>query len=464
VAPGTTAAQADGMRLTFDRGTIVLVATDPTDSHAKDLPGALWDSRIAALRCPARYHDAVVAELRRRRVRFTDEVDGGPARPLPISRSVTLRPYQEAALAAWELAGKRGTAVLPTGSGKTRLAMAAIARSAVPALCLVPTRVLLEQWISCLHEELGIVPGQLGDGEHREGPVTVATFESAWRQMHRLGNQYRLLVVDEVHHFGTGVRDEALDMCAASWRLGLTATKPTGIAGARLDELVGQTVYELRLDELVGEFLAPFETVVLHLDLTEDERAEYDALMATFGDVMRRFKRIAPNATWEEFVSEVGRTDEGRRALAAWRRARKITAFPLAKRVMVGTLLDRHRGSRTIVFTADNPTAYAISRSHLIMPLTCDIKRKERERALALFKEGKLGALVSAQVLNEGLDVPDAEVGIIVAGSRGGREHVQRVGRVLRPRPGKRALVYELVVRSSAEVGQARKRRSALAS
>jgi superfamily II DNA or RNA helicase len=66
-------------------------------------------------------------------------------------------------------------------------------------------------------------------------------------------------------------------------------------------------------------------------------------------------------------------------------------------------------------------------------------------------------------VLNEGLDVPDAEVGIIVAGSKGEREHVQRVGRVLRPRPGKRALVYELVVRATAEVEQARKRRSALA-
>jgi len=130
---------------------------------------------------------------------------------------------------------------------------------------------------------------------------------------------------------------------------------------------------------------------------------------------------------------------------------------------MVGTLLERHRGSRTIVFTADNATAYAISRAHLIMPFTCDIKRKERERALSLFKEGKLGALVSAQVLNEGLDVPDAEVGIIVAGTRGEREHVQRVGRVLRPRPGKRALVYELVVRSSTEVGQSRRRRGALA-
>jgi len=61
-------------------------------------------------------------------------------------------------------------------------------------------------------------------------------------------------------------------------------------------------------------------------------------------------------------------------------------------------------------------------------------------------------------VLNEGIDVPDAEVGIVVAGSGGGREHVQRVGRLLRPRDGKSALVYELVVQRTAEVGRSARR------
>jgi len=454
------------MRLVFDRGTIVLLGLGPSDtSAAAALPVALWDPRIATFRSPARYHRELVAELEREGVRFVDEVAGYSATAtenLPKVK-VELRPYQEAALAAWELAGRRGIAVLPTGSGKTRVAIAATARLRVPTLCLVPTRVLLDQWARSLQELLGIVPGRLGDGEFRIDILTVATFESAWRHMHRLGNQFGLLVVDEVHHFGSGLRDEALDMCVAPWRLGLTASKPRGPAKARLEELVGPTVYELRIHELTGEFLAPFDTVVLHLDLTREEREEYEALMAGFRDVVRRVRRFCPYARWEEFAKIAARTQEGRRALAAWHRARKITAFPAAKRAMVGALLERHRAARTIVFTADNPTAYAISRAHLVMPLTCDIKREERERALDLFRQGKLSALVSAQVLNEGLDVPEAEVGIIVAGSKGEREHVQRVGRVLRPRPGKRALVYELVVRKTSEVEQARKRRSALA-
>jgi len=163
------------MRLIFDRGTIVLLSTSNTELTGAKLPGALWDSRIAALRCPARYHDELIAELVRRHVRFTDEVAGTPARLPTISEPVELRPYQEAALAAWELAGRQGTAVLPTGSGKTRLALAAIARAGVPTLCLVPTLVLLEQWMGSLRETLRIEPGQLGDGEHRTG-------RSRWRR------------------------------------------------------------------------------------------------------------------------------------------------------------------------------------------------------------------------------------------------------------------------------------------
>jgi superfamily II DNA or RNA helicase len=448
------------MRLVFDRGTLLLLDAEQPSLLA-DLPGALWDPRVHALRCPARLHERIVSELRKRLVPFTDELaapsDGG------LHAAVELRPYQEAALAAWNLSGRRGVVVLPTGSGKTRVAVAAMAHTGIATLCLVPTRVLLDQWARAIEELTGVAPGRLGDGEREVKPVTVATFESGWRHMHQLGDRFGLLIVDEVHHFGCGVRDEALDMSSAQQRLGLTATPPAGKAAARLGELLGPVIYELRLDELAGEFLAPFETVVLHLDLSPSERHEYEALMIVFRDVLRRFRAHAPDASWDEFARAAGATDEGRRALAAWRRTRRLLAFPESKRAMLAALLDRHRDARVVVFTADNATAYAISREHLVMPLTCHIGRRERERVLAHFKEGKLRALVSAQVLNEGLDVPDADIGIVVAGSKGEREHVQRVGRVLRPRPGKRALVYELVVRATGEVEQARRRRRALA-
>jgi superfamily II DNA or RNA helicase len=115
-----------------------------------------------------------------------------------------------------------------------------------------------------------------------------------------------------------------------------------------------------------------------------------------------------------------------------------------------------------LIFTADNETAYAIAREHLVMPLTCDIGRPERDDVLERFRNGDLRTLVSARVLNEGLDVPDADVAVVVGGALGEREHVQRVGRLLRPSEGKRAAVYELVTRNTIEVGQALRRRQGL--
>ncbi len=98
-----------------------------------------------------------------------------------------------------------------------------------------------------------------------------------------------------------------------------------------------------------------------------------------------------------------GRTAEGRRALFAWREARKLLASTAAKREVLHALLHRHRDERVLVFTADNDAAYVIAREHLIMPITCDIGRKERDEVLARFRGGELRALVSARVLNEGL-------------------------------------------------------------
>ena len=454
------------MRVVFDRGTLLLL-DPPRDWNPRALPGALWDSRVRAFRCPAHVMERLSAALIAAGVSFSDEVSGSrlerPTFGQPAAEAVDLRPYQQAALTAWQLAGRRGTVVLPTGSGKTRLAIAALMEAGTPALCLVPTRVLLEQWARAVKELTGLAPGLFGDGERSLAPVTIATFESAWRYMERIGHRFGLLVVDEAHHFGGGVRDEALEMCTADRRLGLSATPPTGAGAQRLAELVGPVVYELAVADLAGTFLAPLENVVIHVDLSSGERAEYEGLTRTYRDVMARFRRFNPGAEWDEFARAAGRTDEGRRALAAFHRARRLLAFPAAKRAVVGRLLDHHQGSRTLVFVGDNETAYAVARENLVMPVTCDITRKERERALILFRDGKLRALVSAQVLNEGLDVPEAEVGIVVAGRRGQREHVQRIGRVLRPRPGKRALVYELVVRGTQEVRDSRKRRRALA-
>jgi quinoprotein glucose dehydrogenase len=101
----------------------------------------------------------------------------------------------------WVGSGRRGLVVLPTGAGKTRLAVAAIGRTRLPALCLVPTRVLLEQWRKVLADAYRGVIGCFGDGEQTLAPVTVCTYESAWRHMDRLGNRFSLLIGASVVRF-----------------------------------------------------------------------------------------------------------------------------------------------------------------------------------------------------------------------------------------------------------------------
>ncbi len=449
------------MQLVFDRGTLIIRGAS---IQADDLPGIIWDPRIQSWRAPAFHHPELASQLSQR---FPDFQDA--SRPdLPVPRSApcpSLRPSQAAALSAWELSNRRGMVALPTGAGKTRAAIAAISRTRLRTLCLVPTRVLVAQWIKVL-EEAGFAPiGKYGDGSRLEHPVTVATFASALRNVETLGNRFDLLIIDEVHHFGGGAGDEVLEMCTASARLGLSATLPEEpIRRARLDLLVGPEVYRATVEELSGRYLAAFQLVTISLDLTPSERQAYDAETAVFRPVCRAFFELAPGASWSDFVLASSKSDEGRRALAAWKRSRSIVRYSAAKKSVVDDLLKRHRDNRILVFAADNDTAYAVAREHLVQPITCDIGPKERERALKRFSSGELRILVSARVLNEGIDVPASDVAIVAGGSQGCREYIQRVGRVLRPAEGKKAVVYDLVTRGTFEVRRADDHRRALAS
>lgn len=454
-------AVARAMHLQFDRGTI-LVKDVPPELDVTHAPGLLWDARVQAHRSPAFRYPALTQWLFDQGVTL-DAAGLDDQEPTQGWADAGLREYQAAALSAWELAERRGLIVLPTGSGKTRIALAAMAATRLPVLCLVPTRVLLEQWRQEIARVYPHRVGCYGEGRREIAPVTVATYESAYRSMDRIGHRFGLVVVDEVHHFGCGFRDEALEMTLAAARLGLTATPPRDPAHTtRLVDLVGPVVYELAIGDLAGRFLASFDLVALHMDLTFAERIHYATLHRVFTTAYATFRHAVPQATWADFVRAAGRSSEGRRAVAAWRAARRLLALTQAKRDTLRILLERHREARLLIFTADNTSAYAIAHEHLIMPLTCDIGRQERDQALEAFRHGQLRALVSSRVLNEGLDVPDADVAVIVGGALGEREHVQRIGRLLRPRPGKRALVYELVTRQTVEVTQAWRRRQGL--
>lgn len=446
------------MRIRFDRGTLVIDRLERGLDLLQSL-GARHDDELVAWRLPAEKLSELRGRLAAARVPSTDTI-GQIA--LQSSWSLPeLRWYQRAALGAWRDAGDRGVIALPTGAGKTLVALAAIAALGVSALILVPTRVLLDQWIRSLEAAWPHAVGRLGDGEYRVAPVTIATYASGVRWAPRIGDRFGLVIVDEAHHVGAWCPSEILEMLVAPSRLGLTATPSDSAA---LPRHIGPLVYELSIEHLRGDALADYSIETISIALEPDERMRYNAWRGEFAAFYAREARAAPGLPWREFLHLARKSERGRDAIAAWRASRALLAYPAGKRTAVRDILAKHPGDRTLVFTADNATAYAIARELLVMPITCDIGRAERASAIARFGTGETPVLVSSQVLDEGFDLPEAEIAIVVGGTSSTRRHVQRIGRLLRPRPGKRALVYELVVEKTAEVLQAKHRRTGLSS
>jgi superfamily II DNA or RNA helicase len=280
--------------------------------------------------------------------------------------------------------------------------------------------------------------------------------------MEHMGARFGIVVFDECHHLPSPAYALAARACIAPFRLGLTAT-PERADGreAVLTEVIGPFVYRKDIVELAGDYLAEYDTEHVAIDLTAEERAVYDEERAIYRDfVVRSGIRMSHPSGWGQFVMLSSRGAEGRRAMLAYRRQRAIAFAAPAKLDYLGHLLDRHRFDRAIVFTQDNATAHLVSRRFLVPVITQSTKVRERSEILAGLASGTYGAVVTSRVLNEGVDVPDANVAIVLSGSGSVREHVQRLGRVLRKKDDKRAVLYELVTRNTSEAHTSERRRA----
>ena len=253
-------------------------------------------------------------------------------------------------------------------------------------------------------------------------------------------------------------------MCTAPYRLGLTATPiPEERVVPEIRSCMGRTVCSYSIANFAGVHLAPLKQFTVHVTLTSAEQVQYNAAAAIYKEAIRNFKAQCPGGTWADFTRAALQSHAGRKALAAHRMAAQISSMAEHKHKALRQILADHADQPVLIFTADNRAAYKVSADLLIPAITCDIKAKERESILVAFQSGRIRAVVSAQVLNEGIDLPEVACGVVLGGQGGEREHIQRVGRLLRPRPGKTAVVYEVVVDGTAEVRKSADRRRALA-
>jgi superfamily II DNA or RNA helicase len=362
---------------------------------------------------------------------------------------------------AWLAASGTGVIVLPTGSGKSHVAMLAIAQKQRSALIVVPTLDLVRQWYDSLKQAFGVDVGVVGGGEHVVLPLTVTTYDSAYIHMEHLGNRFGCVVFDECHHLPSEGYALAAQQCLAPFRLGLSATpERTDGREALFEELIGPVVYRKDIVELSGTYLADYEVHTLRVALSLEERAEYDAARATYLAFLRSSGINMSSARgFSDFIMRSSASKEGQLAMAAYRRQKELAFAAPAKLDTLWQLLLRHKEERMLIFTQDNRTAYRIARQFLVPAITHQTKVTERSEILSRLASGEYSAVVTSKVLNEGVDVPEANIAVIVSGSGSVREHVQRLGRILRPKAGKRAILYEVVSADTNETGTSERRR-----
>jgi len=378
--------------------------------------------------------------------------------------AVEPRAYQAEALAAWLAAEGRGTVILPTGAGKTVLAMMAIERLKLRTLIIVPTIELLHQWRGAVIERLGVAAdkvGVIGDGRRELRPITVITYASASMPEAPIGG-FGLLVCDEAHHLPAPGHQAIAERSGAPYRLGLTATPERGDGQEQLlYSLIGRPVYRRTPEELSAEgHLARFREQRIYVDLSPDEAMRYGALMGEWKWFLARKRGALARGGdfFGELIRRSGNDPAARSALRAHHQARMIALNAEAKIVETARLLAQHRAEKVLIFSEYNLLVDRLSRALALPSLTYRTPPEERRLTLERFRSGAYSKLAAGRVLNEGVDVPDASVAIVVSGNSTPREHIQRLGRVIRPK-AREAVLYELVTRYTSEVGAARKRR-----
>ena len=362
--------------------------------------------------------------------------------PPPPKVDVRLYKFQAQALNAWLDAGCRGVIVVPTGGGKTYIGLIALAYLSVPTLICVTTIELARQWIQKIKEHLGIEDvGLLGGGKHDIKDITVAIYNSAVKHIDKLKDRFDLFIADESHHIPAKVFKEIAFRLKARKRLALSATP------YRLDRneallffTMGGIVYKAKYEEMVRLNLAsPLKYYRVYVRLSPEESMLYsqaNGLPNSNPAKVQKLMKIAFNAKekYEVLKKIIQKLSED-----------KILVF--------------------CQYVEQAKKAYKVIRDVAkgqVVLLTGSTKSGLRKRYFEQFKEGKKRIIVTTTVLDEGIDVPDAETAIIMSGSGTERQMIQRIGRVIRYRPNKVAKVIEIITKNTIEEKIAERRAKVL--
>lgn len=363
--------------------------------------------------------------------------------------------------------------MLPTGAGKTILGIKSIETINSAALVVVPTLDLMHQWTEVLSSHITNTSiGNLGGGSEEIEAITVATYDSAYIRAPSLGNRFFFVIFDEVHHLAAPGYRSIAEQLAAPYRLGLTATiEREDKLHLDFPKLVGGgVVFEIHPTELAkSKHLASYEIRRMHVELTSQEQCEYQKNFGAYQLCLKKLGiRMNYHGSFRRLIMMSTKNKIARDALLARNRAMDIALNSKSKLELLRNILAENTGVKTIIFTQHNSLVYSISNEFLIPAITHRTDKLERKDVLSGFKDGRYLAIVTSKVLDEGVDVPDAKLGIIVSGTGSGREYIQRLGRLLRPKLAstdgvdQKAKLIEIISSNTRETGTSERRKRAL--
>ncbi len=385
--------------------------------------------------------------------------DGHAARARPAFER-PLYEWQTEALRAWAHRGHRGVVEAVTGAGKTMVGIAAVLEQRAgrgQALVVVPTRELQQQWVGLLDRMTprGTRVGALGNGARASlisHDVVVAIVNSVRSGDARPIRPDGLLVADECHRYGSEFNRHALDP-RLTRRLGLSATYARDDDGhARwLDPYFGGTCYELDYRRATADGVIARPAIALvGVRFDPDERLAYDeettVIRAAAARLVERhgLSREPYALFMRQVAALAGRGDDSeasrtaRRYRAAVLERRRLLADARAKPKLLAELVPAIAAAdRTLVLTASieasEAAAAVVARSGIAArAVHSGLAADDRRERLARFASGELRVLTAPRVLDEGVDVPAADLAIIIGASRSRRQMVQRMGRLLR--------------------------------
>jgi len=474
-SPGLTARELESLTGVF-KGSINSLLYKSTKFVKDNSPRPCWSLKNDEIGEELNEIEEKIAEkvvtLLRQRIPVTKQ---------PLSESFnfdSLRQWQREALKAWNENGRKGLVEAVTGTGKTWLGLAATAEElnlGGKVVVIVPSIELQRQWSEKLQRSFPEIQiGILGNGSHEDllsCDVLIAIVHSA--SQHDLGlqdHEFGLLIADECHRYGTDIFMGALEDGFKS-RLGLTATRERADGGhKKLEEYFGKVVYTLGYKESIDRgYIAEIKVAQIAVNLTIEEQFKFDELSEVIAKSQFELsKRLGLKVDpYPHFMAEIVRINKegetrdrivtGHYISSIAKRKALLANTPEKLKVVKHLAGSINESNGTLFFTETIAGAEAICDELKQVEISAasihsGLKSHERYSAFLGFHEKRIQVLTAAKVLDEGVDVPEADLAVIISASKTRRQMIQRMGRVIRVKAdGRKARFVFVYVANTSE-------------